>query len=172
MKRLSAIVIFAGAVLVSTHILAPAAPPPAPAALTSADLAAIAQTAPVVEQVDTQVDRLRERLAAPPAYPQPLRDPFRFGQRTEPPRPKPASAPAAIVELPAAPAPALPRLIAIATNMTDGSPVRSAVLSAGDDVQVVKTGDTYGKFLVRTIGADAVELTDPAAGSTFKISLQ
>ena len=172
MKRLSAIVIVAGAVLVSTHILAPAASPPAPAAVTAADVAAIAQTTPVVEQVDAQVDRLRERLATPPVYPPPVRDPFRFGQRTEPARPKPAAAPSVVVERPAAPAPALPHLVAIATNVIGGTSVRTAVLAAGDDVHVVKTGDTYGTFVVLAIGADGVELTDPAAGSTFKISLQ
>ena len=172
MKRLGAILCFAGAVLVSTHILAPAAPPPAPAAITPQDVAAVAQTAPVVEQVDAQVDRLRERLASPPAYPPPVRDPFRFGQRAEPSRPKPASAPAMVIERPVAPAPALPRLIAIATNVTDGTSVRTAILSSGDDVQVVKAGDAYGKLVIRSISVDAIELVDPSEGSIYKISLQ
>src|SRR5205823_4249244 len=88
MKRLGAIVIFTAAVLVSTKILAPAAPPPAAPAPRSFELLAIAQSKSVVDEVDAQVDRLREKLANPPAYPQPTRDPFRFGQRPESERPK------------------------------------------------------------------------------------
>ena len=173
MKRLGAIVLFAGAVLLSTHILAPAASPPPPPAFGAADLAAIVQTTPVVEQVDAQVDRLKARLASPPAYPAPVRDPFRFGARTEPTAPKAAApAPAPVAPGPASVAPTLPHLVAIATNGADGGLVRTAVLAAGDDLQLVRAGETYSKFLVSFVGTDAVELTDPATGSTFRISLQ
>ena len=172
MTRFGAILIFAGAVLVSTHILAPAAPPPPQPAILAADLAAVAQARPVVDEVDSQVDRLRERLASPPAYPPPTRNPFRFGDRkTEPPRPR-AAAPAAAVTVEREPAPALPRLVAIATNVVGGALVRTAVLANGDDVVVVKAGESLGTFTVRTIGVDTVELADPATGRTFKISLQ
>ncbi len=162
--------LFAGAVLISTHILAPAAAPPPAPGLKPADLAAIIQDKPVVEQVDAQVDRLRERLARPPAYPPPVRDPFRFGQRAEP---APSKTPApAVAARPLSPAPVLPHLIAIATDAADGNPVRTAVLALGDDLQIVKAGETYSKFVVRAINSDGVELADPATGSTFKISLQ
>jgi hypothetical protein len=171
MKRLGAIALFAGAVLLSTHILAPAEPPPPPPELNPADLAAIVQVRPVVEQVNQQVDRLRERLANPPTYPPPTRDPFRFGERAEPARPKTAQAPAAPAP-PVKSAPVLPHLIAIATNAQEGDAVRTAVLALGDDLQIVKAGETYSKFLVGSIGADAVELSDPLTGSTFKLSLQ
>lgn len=172
MKRLSAILLFAGAVLASTHILAPAAPPPPPPGLSPADLAAIAQDKPIVEQVDAQVDRLRERLASPPPYPPTVRDPFRFGAHIEPaPSKTQAPATAALVR-PVSPPPALPHLIAIATNAGDGNTVRTAVLALGDDVQIVTVGETYANFLVRSIGIDGVELADSATGSTFKISLQ
>ena len=76
MKRFAAILVFAGAVILSTHILAPAEPPPLAPAPSAADLAFIQQAAPMIDQMNTQVDRLRERLAAPPAYPAPTRDPF------------------------------------------------------------------------------------------------
>jgi hypothetical protein len=139
--------------------------------LNPADLAAIVQDQPVVQQVDQQVERLRERLAHPPTYPAPTRDPFRFGQRTEPARPKTAVVPAAATP-PANSAPILPHLIAIATNAVDRTSVRSAVLAMGDDLQIVKAGDTYAKFLVRSIAADAVELSDPSTGEMFKLGLQ
>ena len=173
MKRFAAIVLFAGAVILSTHLLAPAEPTPARLAPSAADLAFIQQAAPMVDLVNTQVDRLRERLAAPPAYPAPTRDPFRFGTRAEP-RPKPAPAetmPAAPVVAPV-PAPLLPRLVAIAATTTDAGVVRTAVLTVGDDVQVMHVGDTVSRLVIQRIGADVVELADPATGRTFRLSLQ
>jgi hypothetical protein len=175
MKRFGAILLFAGAVLLSTHILAPASSPPPPRPVTAADLAPIAQTTPVVEQVDAQVERLRERLATPPAYPAPVRDPFTYGTRPDQPRAKaaaPSAAPATIAEKPAIPAPPLPRVIAIATDVVDGALVRTAVLALGEDFQVVKSGETFSKFVVRSVGIDVVELSDPASGSIVTISLQ
>ena len=174
MKRLAAILLFAGAVLFSTHILAPAAPSHPRLVVSSTDLAAIIQAKPIVDEVNAQVDRLRERLARPPEYPAPTRDPFRFGKRAEPTPPKaakPALAPA-LVMTPAISAPVLPRLVAIVSNATDSGLLRSAVLASGDDVHIVKSGESIGKLVVRSIGVDAVELADPVSGVTFKISLQ
>ena len=172
MKRLAAIIVFAAAVLLSTHILAPAEPPRSQPIASSADLAAIDQTTPVVDEVNAQVNRLRERLASPPAYPAPTRDPFRFGKRAEPAQPK-APMPAAPAGIPPIiPAPVLPRLVAIISNATDAGPVRTAVLALGDDVQIVKSGDSISKLVVRSIGADGVDLVDPVSGALFKISLQ
>lgn len=175
MKRFGAIMIFAGAVLVSTHILAPAAPPPPPPEVIAADLAAIAQSRPAVNQVNAQVDRLRERLARPPEYPPPRRDPFRFGARRVPPRAgtaNPAAPAAVIVEPVAPPGPALPHLIAIATSVVEGQLVRTAVLTNGDDVVVVKAGNVWRELNVRTIGIDTVELVDTATDRVFTVSLQ
>jgi len=172
MKRFAAIVAFAGAVILSTHILAPAEPPPAPRAASSADLAFITQAAPMIDQVNTQVDRLRQRLAAPPAYPAPVRDPFHFGKREEPSRPKAiveAVAPAPVVR---PPAPVLPKLVAIAATTGDAGVIRTAILTVGDDVQILKAGDTVLKFVIKSIGADIVELVDSSTGSTFRLSLQ
>ena len=174
MKRFVAIVLFAGAVLLSTHILAPAAAPPSAPIVLATDLAAIAQAAPIVESVNAQVDRLRERLANPPAYPAPTRDPFRFGGRREPARPTSAepAPPDPVVAAPAISAPALPHLVAIASNTVEGGLVRTAVLAVGDDLQVLKAGDTIAKLVIRSVGADAVELADPVSGKTFRILLQ
>jgi len=176
MPRLLAIVIFAGAVLISTRILAPAAAPRPLPPLSAADLAAFAQTTAMVDEVNAQVDRLRERLASPPSYPAPTRDPFRFGAKAEPAPPKPpAPAPrpaAAVVAAPAISMPPLPRLVAIISSSTDAGSSQRAVVAAGDDVQILKIGDTVSRFVVRSIGVDAVELADSASGATFKISLQ
>lgn len=169
MKRLAAIIVFAGAVLLSTHILAPAAPPKPLPEINAAELAAIDQTQSMVDEVNAQVDRLRERLSAPPGYPAPTRDPFRFGKTVEPAPPKPAPAPPPVAPAPAAPA--LPRLVAIVSDTTDAGSIRTAVLSVGEDVQIVKTGDSVSKLVVQSIGSDAIELADPVSGATFRILL-
>ena len=173
MKRFAAIIAFAGAVILSTHILAPAAPPAAKAPPTATDLAFIQQAEPLIDKVNTQVDRLRERLTAPPAYPAPTRDPFRFGAREKPSRPA-AAVPA--LEAPMAPPvetpPVLPQLVAIAARATGARIVRTAAFMVGDDVQIFEVGDTIMKFVIRSIGPDAVELADPIAGRTFLIALQ
>jgi hypothetical protein len=175
MQKLLAIVIFAGAVLISTRILAPAASPRPLPPLSAADLAGFAQTTAMVDQVNAQVDRLRERLATPPSYPAPTRDPFRFGTKAEPapkaPAPAPRPAPA-VVAAPAISMPPLPRLVAIVSNNTDAGPSQRAVVAAGEDVQILKIGDMVSRFVVRSIGVDSVELADSASGATFKISLQ
>jgi hypothetical protein len=171
MKRFAAIVLFAAAVILSTHVLAPAAPPPARPAVSAADLALVDQAAPMIDLVNTQVDRLRERLAAPPVYPAPTRDPFRFGTREAPSRPKPAAPVASAVELFVPPPPVLPRLVAIAATAGEGGVVRTAVLTVGDDVQILKSGDSVLKFVIKSIGADVVELVDSATGATFRLLL-
>jgi hypothetical protein len=70
------------------------------------------------------------------------------------------------------PAPALPRLVAIAATNSDAGVTRSAVLTVGDDVQILKVGDTVLKLVIKSIGTDVVELTEPATGRTFRLSLQ
>jgi hypothetical protein len=177
MSRFAAIVIFAGAVLVSTFILAPAAPPAMRPAMTGAELAAqLDQTAPIVEQMNKQVDRLRERLAAPPKYPEPTRDPFRFGKPIEPAKKTATAPPSAPIGATAGesarPAPPLPRLVAITASVVSGSTTQTAVLAVGDDIQLCKVGDKIAQWIVKSIGADSLELADPTSGETFKISLQ
>ena len=155
-----------------------------PRAVVAADLAAIVQSKPVVEQVDAQVDRLRERLAHPPSYPPPSRDPFRFGAKkssapsTEHSAPSTLApstlAPSTLAPSTQHPAPSTPavRLVAVATNVIDGALVRTVVLSLGDDVVVAKTGEKVGDYSVKTIGIDVVELIEAGTARTFKISLQ
>jgi outer membrane murein-binding lipoprotein Lpp len=175
MARFAAIVIFAGAVVLSTHMLARARTPRVTARpVRVQDLAArLDQTSSVVTQMNAQVEKLRKRLAPPPAYPAPTRDPFRYGKPIEPARPKPAAPVAPALVVPAEPpAPVLPRLVAITSNVVDGATVRSAVLAVGDDVHVFKVGDVVSPFEIHSIALDVVELIDSSTGATFKISLQ
>jgi hypothetical protein len=176
MKRVGAIAIFSGAVVLSTHIIAPAEPPASRPEVLAAALNAAAQSRPLLENVDAEVDRLRERLAAPPDYPAPARDPFRFG--AAPPRSPGARAAAeardaAEAAAPPAPtAPALPQLIAIATDAVEGAVVRSAVLAVGGDVQVVRAGEVFSRFSVASVGENDVELLESSTGQAFRISLR
>jgi len=173
MTRFAAIILFAGAVILSTRILAPAEPTPVLPAISAADFTRLDQAAPVLDEMNAQVEKLRERLAAPPKYPAPGRDPFRFGKAPEPSRPR-SEAPAAPVarEIPPAPDPVLPRLVAISSSVIDGVTVRTAVLAVGDDLQMIKSGATFARFLIRSIESDVVELSDRSTGATFRIFLQ
>jgi hypothetical protein len=173
MHRITSALLVGCGLLLTTWALAPAAPSPARPPLSAADQAALNQTTPVLADVNAQVDRLRERLASAPQFPAPSRDPFRFGPRPEPAHPtvEPA-APPAILAPPPAPAPVLPRLVAVMTTEVEGGTQRTAVVSVGDDVQMLRIGQSVGKFIVRSIGEDAVELVDQLTGATFRISLR
>lgn len=167
MQRFALILLAGGVVLLVSWIAAPAAP--SPVATAAIDEDKLDQAAPVVAEVNAQVERLREKLATPPAYPSPARNPFRFGRRVEP-----RSVPAARTPEPPPPviAPSLPLLVAITATPVDGRTVRTAVLRVGDDVRIVKDGDSVGPFLVRAIREDAVELVDAATAQPYRLTLR
>jgi hypothetical protein len=169
MNRAAKALLLGGVVLLATWVVAPAAP--GPPAATADPLASLDQTTPVVAEVNAQVDRLRERLAAPPELPPPARDPFRFGERRDPRRVvAPVEAPAIVPPL--EPAPPLPVLIAITSNTIDGTLTRTAVFAEGEEVRIVKEGDTVGRFLVQTVSADAAELLDKMTSRTHRVTLK
>jgi len=168
MHRFASVLAVGGGLVLVSWALAPAAPPVK--ARSSAAVSAFDQAAPVLAEVNVQVDRLRERLGAPPTLPSPERDPFRFGRRPEPTRPQPLISPAAVLAEP--PAPVLPKLVAIMTNTTESGSVRSAAFSLGEDLQIVRLGDVVGRLVVKSIGVDVVELVDPATSAVYRVSLQ
>jgi hypothetical protein len=171
MTRVTSALALSGCVLLTTWAVAPAAPPPGPPLVRAADLKAFDQSVPVLADVNAQVERLQQRPASPPEFPAPARDPFRFGRRPEPARPKVENVPAR-VDAPVVVTPLLPRLVAILADTTDGTLVRTAALAVGEGVEIVKPGDTVGPFVVRSIGSDALELADPLSGATFQISIR
>ncbi len=167
MNRLATALICGGALLLLIWQVSPAtsAPPPPRNAVSSE----LDQAAPVLAEVTSQVDRLRERLATVPTFPPPSRDPFNFGRRPDPtPRPAPAAAPATTEP---APAPPLPSIVAILLTSVDGADVRTAAFAVDDDVQLVTAGQTIGQFIVRSISADHVVLVDRASGTAYSIKL-
>jgi hypothetical protein len=170
MHRLAPALLFTGAALLATAWLAEPAIPTTLARSTVApdELAALR---PAMNDLDGQVDLMRARLASPPAYPAPSRDPFRFGRRVAPAAPTPrdvAPAPAPI----ASSVPSLPRLIAIMVDHRDGAVVRRAVLSNGEGVTVVAVGDAVGAFIVQQIADDGIDLEQKSTSATFHVSLR
>jgi len=167
MNRVASALVCVGAVLLLIWQVTPATsapPPPRDAVSTELD-----QAAPVLTEVNAQVDRLRERLATTPSYPPPSRDPFNFGRRPDrTPPPAPADA-APAIEPP--PPPALPSIVAIVSDTVRGSEVRTAVFSVGGEVEVVASGDTIGAFVVRSIGVDRVVLVERTTGAVFSVKL-
>lgn len=174
MNRIASALLLGGGVLLTTWVVSPAAPVPIATPVTAADLAAVDQQAPIIAEVEAQVARLRQRLENPPQFPPPSRDPFRFGRRPEPASPKTSASPVAVpADQPAeVAAPELPRIVAMMVTATDGGLLRAAVLSVGDDVQIVKPGDVVSRFVVRSIAADAIELVDPVSKTTFRVVLR
>jgi len=169
MNRVALALLLSGVALLASWAVAPAAPIAPPD--TAAAIAAIDQSAPVVDEMNQQVDRLRERLANPQKFPPPQRNPFDFGRRPEPRRPV-----APVVETPAVPVepppPPLPRLLAIVLNTVDGAATHSGVFSNGDDVNILKAGDTIGRYVVRSVTSDGAELVERATSRVFRVALK
>lgn len=171
MKRIAFALALSGVLLLATWVQAPASTTPDVAAPSAADITAIEQavqaTLPVARQIDEEAARLRQRLTTETTAPTPSRDPFRF--KAAPPAPSPvrqktpdAAVPAvAAPSLPPAPPPVLlPALIGITEDATAGVMTRTAVLSMGDDMAMVKIGGTFARFVIQSISATSVEIVD------------
>jgi hypothetical protein len=168
-RAMSTLLLLAGAALLVTWLVTPAAsapPPQAPAPHTALD-----DDAPLLADVNAQVLELRDRIGARPVYPPPVRDPFSYVTRTRQPR---ASVPSVVresVEPPVPVGPAPPALVAI-LSASASSPRRAVLAAPGaDDVQFVAAGGTIGRFVVRDIEDDVVILADPETNATTRLTL-
>lgn len=147
---------------------------PAPAARVSP--AAVTAPAEVPDLTD-EAERLARRLEAQQAYSEPSRDLFQF-KAAAPARPRAAvAAVAAVVPAPVVPAsvPAAPVfvLVGIAEETSAGVPVRTAVISGAGEVWLVKAGEKVdGRFEVRAVDADAVELIRADTGTALRLSFR
>ena len=136
-------------------------PAPAPRLPVRSQLSA--QTEAVSFDVQAQAERLRKRLATAPT-PQPVRNPFTFEARQS--VRKPAAARSVDVPPPvpaAAPAEIEPELalIGVAEDGKEPEVVRTAmIVGAGDQLFLVRVGQSVGRYQVTAIGADVVELKD------------
>jgi hypothetical protein len=130
----------------------------------------------VAFDVQAQAERLQRRLDAAPRPQKPVRNPFTFHARprvqAEAPPPV-AAGPAPVLEPAADPEPEL-TLIGVAEDKTPTGLVRTAMIAgAGEQLTLAKVGqDVAGRYTVKAIGADAVELADTATGRIRRLALK
>lgn len=131
-------------------------------------------TETLAADVEAQAVRLKERLAAAPVPQAPARNPFAFASR-EPPRVRRAAAP---IEHDVPAVPALPPeppldLIGIAEQQTESGVVRTAMITAGEELFLLTEGQALGpRYKVSAVSADAVELTDSITGAVRRLGLR
>jgi hypothetical protein len=120
--------------------------------------------------IEEQAARLQSRLRGEAVYRDPTRNPFRFTVR-------PLIPPARVSGPPAAPVAALSRvdvvpftLSGMATDLVEGQPQRTAILSTGADVVFAKQGDRVGTYTVGRIDDTGVELIG-ADGTVRQLAL-
>lgn len=151
----------------------------APALPDAPDLRRVAADADRAAMVEASVARLRARLADMPARPEGTRNPFRFEARARASHahaPRTAALEVAQVIEAAAPAPAARpelRLIGMAEDAHDGVTERTAIVSGLNQVYLVKEGEQIAmRFLVKRIGADAVEIEDLSDSTPLTLGLR
>jgi hypothetical protein len=169
MARLRSALLLGGTVLLMMYINAPAAPTPAPARASEAEMRAITAMAPVAESATQETAKLRARLATVPEKPAPQRDPFSFGTTSRVPKratPIPVPEPVQPDVAPVQPI-VWPKLVAL---LTDKDKI-TAVIGVGDTVEVVKAGETAGGFLVREITATSIEVVHVATSVSTRLTL-
>lgn len=167
MKRAAFALALSGVLLLATWVQAPAAPARDVAAPSAADVSSADQTAqsvaPVARQIDEEAARLRQRLAAAVPFTAPARDPFRFNKKGSEPfstKSVEKGSDPVVLKTPVAPPIVVPVLVGITEDAAGGVVTRTAILSMGDDMAIVKTGQAFSRFIVQSIGALSVELVD------------
>jgi hypothetical protein len=131
-------------------------------------------TAALAEEIQAQTERLRVRLATAPEPALSTRNPFTYAPRVmAPPRV------AARAEAPAPVEPLLPaepaiELAGIAEDLQGDKIVRTAIISTlSGDTFLVKEGESIaGRYRVKAVGANAVELIDLLTGDARRLTLR
>lgn len=166
MRRVVLALLISGVLLLATWVQAPAAPARSIATPTPSEIGGAEQTvqsvAPVARQIDQEADRLRQHLAARVPFTPPARDPFRFKRGSEPfsTDSREKGSDPVVLKIPVSPPIAVPTLIGLTEDAVGGVVVRTAVLSMGDDMAMVKPGQSFSRFVVQSIGPASVELVD------------
>lgn len=158
-------------VLVTTWVSAPAAPTAPPPSVSAEDMARIDAMAPLADDLDQEVTKLRAQLTAVPQAPEPRRDPFSFGDRRPAPREsEPADVPEPIVEAPVNLPPAVlwPSLAAVMVESTGST----AVVAWGDTIEFLKADATFRDFRVVSITGNTLELRHEPTGTLRTLALR
>ena len=118
-----------------------------------------------------EIARLHRRQE-PDAAPRRGRDVFRFAAPPQAARIMPRALPPPSDAAPVPPRPAL-RLIGVAEDSASGSPVRMAIISAPDQLYMVKEGERVAsRYGVKRISSDVVELVDSGDASALRLVLK
>lgn len=129
----------------------------------------------MADEVHDHIERLAAHARTAPAPAASHRNPFDFAPRARPhaARPEPAPAPVqrALEIAPAAQTPQL-QLIGVAENVTDEGVERTAIISGAGQMFMVTAGDSVtARYVVTTVGADAVELRDTVTDAVRRLGL-
>ncbi|SRR5450759_1371432 len=128
---------------------------------------------PVDNGLGERARAMRSRVAAP-RPPSPVRRNL-FSFREDPPAPASRTQAAALAVAEPEPAPSRPEmtLSGIAEDTGNGSPIRTAVISARGQLVLAREGDrVLARFVVLRITADAVQLEDSEGGEVFTLVLK
>jgi hypothetical protein len=166
-----------GALLLVAWVVVPlsSSPPQGGTPLPTAPaVAPLPPIAPELDEINREVDRLRDRLAEPVRDVTPFRDPFQFAAapaeerfNARPPEEEPFG------REPERPAIGWPLLVAILSSGSDASPTRQAVLEdASELVHVRSVGDAIGDIVVTAISIDAVTLMHTPSGESTHVALR
>jgi hypothetical protein len=124
-------------------------------------------------EIEALANSLRVRLNSDTVYRTPGRDLFRFQAKVQQP-PAFVPPPAVVASAPVPVAPPLPvlSLTGVASDVVDGKPRRSAVVSLPNGVLIVREGESVaGLYTVVAIGEDSIELESPGDGSRRTLRL-
>ncbi len=171
MPRFRTALLLGVGVLVTTWVSAPAAPTAPPTPVSVEDMSRIDALAPLAEEIDQEVVRLRAQLAVVPQAPDPRRDPFSFGNRRPAPREAlPVIVPEASEERPDELPPALlwPSLAAVMVESTGPT----AVVAWGDTIEFLTAGGTFKDFRVVTISGTTLDLRHEPTGALRTLTLR
>jgi hypothetical protein len=124
-------------------------------------------------EIEALANGLHVRLNSETVYRTPGRNLFRFQAKVQQP-PAFVPPPAVVASAPVPVAPALPvlSLTGVASDVVDGSPRRSAVVSLPNGVLIVREGESVaGLYTVVAIGEDSIELESLGDGSRRTLRL-
>lgn len=165
MQRLAVALLLGGVLLLASWVVA-GDPPPASSAPNAGPRPD--QVAQLVDDVNQQVELLRERLELERRFTAPNRNPFTFGAGV----PSPVEMPPPVEPVVVAEPPAMPQLVAILTDKIEGGVARRAVFSMNGAVQILKVGDAIDRFEVARIDADGVDLKGRDAPATVRLTIK
>lgn len=165
----SLLLLAAGAVVLVTWLVSPAASAPQVAAARDATVARASE----IDTIEREVDRLHTRLPDPSSAVV-VRDPFQFASSASASHSRPSAAPGSpSLPRPIAAPVVWPRLVAILSSGTDEHPVRQAVFEdANQTIQIRSTGESIDDVRVDAITADAVVVTVPSSEQTTRLSIR